>query len=353
MFEHGCPFMGVTKIDLDVGWAIVIKEPKNARFMQRHSWAIGGYMKCLWKGSARDGGRRTPTRPASRLAFTLIELLVVIAVIAILAAWLLPALNRAKVQARIAGCKSNLHQYGLGLRMYLDDYKGYPTYGWSFPGPSYSPVWFRLLQPYTKDTWTSSAGADGRLTQPEPPGIQICPDYGRLGGQFMVSDWPDDCIGSYGYNWLGWDYGCTPLLGLGAEAADWVTYFTGARIRNGSVPESEVVCPSDTIAIGDAIVVFIIGQKGAGAAGLCPSQWQGWAPDLFGDPISGDPCLALQRQRHGGRWNVLLCDGHVEGALTTKALFDPRSDAILRRWYRDHQPHPTNTWTMYYRSHLP
>ncbi|MGO9200758.1 MAG: type II secretion system protein, partial [Limisphaerales bacterium] len=60
----------------------------NARFVQRHSWAIGGYMKCLWKGSARDGGQRTSTRPASRLAFTLIELLVVIAVIAILASLL-------------------------------------------------------------------------------------------------------------------------------------------------------------------------------------------------------------------------------------------------------------------------
>ena len=84
-------------------------------------------MKCLWKGSARDGGQRTSTRPASRLAFTLIELLVVIAVIAILASLLLSALNRAKVQAGIVACKSNLHQYGVGLRMYVDDYKAYPT----------------------------------------------------------------------------------------------------------------------------------------------------------------------------------------------------------------------------------
>ena len=57
----------------------------------------------------------------TRHAFTLIELLVVIAVIAVLMAILMPALGKAREQAKKVVCTGHMKGLGVALRMYVDD----------------------------------------------------------------------------------------------------------------------------------------------------------------------------------------------------------------------------------------
>lgn len=78
-----------------------------------------------------------------RGGFTLIELLVVIAIIAVLAALLLPVLDKAKWKARGIQCMGNHRQLMLAWKMYVDDNRDHLPYASELPWvpDTYSRAW--------------------------------------------------------------------------------------------------------------------------------------------------------------------------------------------------------------------
>ncbi|MEE9403700.1 MAG: type II secretion system protein [Algisphaera sp.] len=63
-----------------------------------------------------------------RSGFTLIELLVVLGIIGLLISLLMPALGKARNEARAVACASNLRQVGIGLASYIADHKDHFPY---------------------------------------------------------------------------------------------------------------------------------------------------------------------------------------------------------------------------------
>jgi prepilin-type N-terminal cleavage/methylation domain-containing protein/prepilin-type processing-associated H-X9-DG protein len=268
-----------------------------------------------------------PRSHAQARAFTLIELLVVIGIIAVLAAILLPVLSRAKAAAKRIHCTSNLHQIGIALHIYVDEFNRYPSFSESVLGfVPRSNYWDARILTY----------ASGNK------GIFLCPGLSLKGVLVTVStNWnapPDGpAFGiafphpneSYGFNTYG--VGLDPgSLGLNI----YKPAFSGPIRGTGpGYPESAMVAPGEMIAAAD------------------------YDPNIDDDGDGDHPdCLfsyTLTGKHHYGRAVVVFCDAHVEYTKTNwwgaPAVVFRSANASVHttdrtRWNNDHQPHDTVTY---------
>lgn len=264
------------------------------------------------------------------LPSSLVELLVAIAIIAILASLLLPALSRARSNARTIQCQNNLRQLNIALHSYTTDYSAYPLFWHSQLAQSAGAIhrWTTDLSTYL------SHGSSQPIAYDWFGPIYKCPDNPMHDKFLGISG--SLALGSYGYN----DRGTDPqpegpqFLGLGG----W-TSSTEADSRY--CKESRVVNPSDMIALGDAIFGLAYEDKNHTIVGAGDRLSLGEFTAIhssFGTPkdvvLAAD---ALAAARHRGSCNVGLADGHMEKIKGT-ILFatDPASKC---RWNADNTAH--------------
>ena len=235
--------------------------------------------------------------------FTLVELLVVIGIIAILVAFLLPALGAARKQANAVACMSNLKQIGVGFVMYANANRGaLPPLSENKPS---NPVdraqsgmhWFEYLgeQKYLPEGWVG----DRMTSRGYVTGIWRCPEV------------TDDMVGMSGsYGWGG-GYG---VCGNGSPYVfRYLNYGASTPpARIGGPKLVKVKRPSDRWLVGDS------GRWMNNRDVLLP--WANVYPAnpsyLTLTPGSGSDQPA---RRHKDSANVCFFDGHVEAA-TLKQL---------------------------------
>ena len=226
-------------------------------------------------------------------AFTLIELLVVIAIIAILAAMLLPALSSAKQKAWGTSCNSNLHQIGLGMRMFADDNTElYPKSGTMIP-------------------W-------GTIDLPPPAGSDL-------------ASWCEQIFSYVGNTNV---YRCPGNVQLAAPLQGPFNYFNGCRAAYIAAGSQFAAVKSTSILYPSAFVL------GGDTAGISGGALQFFPQDADKDDytqncVGGDdhPSITEFWKIHSGGQNIMFADGHSQWYKTYNAAEMTFTYSTMTNWY--------------------
>lgn len=218
-------------------------------------------------------------KPSLR-AFTLIELLTVIAVIGVLAGILIPVVSKARASARVSVCGANMRQIGTAIDLYVADNKGRYPYAYYVPAPDSSDTqrktWDTLISPYLFSVQLAGTSNTQYQVMLCPSDADPMPDGGQAKRTYAM------VRGSDGFGITTNGDASTPRVG---------------RSR------AEVEEPAKTLLLAE------YSQH--------PSTGGSW--NMIGHPANSavdSPVRQLASgngaELHGGKFNYLFADGHVQ-----------------------------------------